>query len=299
MKRISGLNANQVAKELQGYKRYKGKTQKEIKDKLGGVNHLRDELNRLEQKYTDKKSVKSVKSKKSVKKSVKSKSNIVPLLPLDTMNDVLLHSDINTLNSYCSTNKQGNKLCHDKVFWQKKFELHNFHFPSILEDHFKTYNKLFEFIEENMKDTKIILKINNIEKNRNYNATDGTILVNIEDMEADELDYLLLQKLDRDKDGCMNYNTMIFELTDKGYLIKLQKMYDTPIDIKYINEKDTERLLSYALTSTGICSDSRYNSFLSMNEEIFDEEDIYDVVNASKIVVVSLRRGLWEGMLSK
>jgi hypothetical protein len=42
MDRISGLNANQVAKELQGYKRYKGKSQKEIKAKVGNVTFLRD-----------------------------------------------------------------------------------------------------------------------------------------------------------------------------------------------------------------------------------------------------------------
>lgn len=50
MDHISGLNANQIAKQLQGYKRYSGKTQKEIKEKVGGVTLLRDELRRLEKK---------------------------------------------------------------------------------------------------------------------------------------------------------------------------------------------------------------------------------------------------------
>jgi hypothetical protein len=48
MDRIRGLNANQIAKELQGYKRYSGETQQEIKDKVGNVSSLHDELKRLE-----------------------------------------------------------------------------------------------------------------------------------------------------------------------------------------------------------------------------------------------------------
>lgn len=34
MERISALNTNQLAKELQSYEKYQGKTQKEIKRKL-------------------------------------------------------------------------------------------------------------------------------------------------------------------------------------------------------------------------------------------------------------------------
>jgi len=51
MDSVSGLNANQIAKELQGYKRYSEKTQKEIKNKLGNVTSLRDELRRLEKEH--------------------------------------------------------------------------------------------------------------------------------------------------------------------------------------------------------------------------------------------------------
>ena len=48
MDRVSGLNANQLLRELQTYSLYKNKTQKEIKELIGNTAELRDELRRLE-----------------------------------------------------------------------------------------------------------------------------------------------------------------------------------------------------------------------------------------------------------
>lgn len=49
--RISSLNAQQILKELQNYKKYAGKSQNEIKQIVGGgVVELRKELKRLENK---------------------------------------------------------------------------------------------------------------------------------------------------------------------------------------------------------------------------------------------------------
>lgn len=74
MDRIGELNANEVAKELQGYKRYSGKTQKEIKEKVGGVSLLRDELRRLEKKNM--KTPKNIKSPKREKVENVEKENV-------------------------------------------------------------------------------------------------------------------------------------------------------------------------------------------------------------------------------
>lgn len=57
MQHINTLNANQLAKELQTYERYKGKTQKEIKEKIGNTNNLRVELERLERKQKSSKEI--------------------------------------------------------------------------------------------------------------------------------------------------------------------------------------------------------------------------------------------------
>ncbi len=50
MDRISGLNANELLRELQTFKKYKGKTQKEIRELVGGTANLREELRRLDKK---------------------------------------------------------------------------------------------------------------------------------------------------------------------------------------------------------------------------------------------------------
>lgn len=48
MERIDQLKRSEALKELQSHKKYKNKSQKEIIEKLGGVNEFRTELKRLE-----------------------------------------------------------------------------------------------------------------------------------------------------------------------------------------------------------------------------------------------------------
>ncbi len=215
-------------------------------------------------------------------------------LPNDTLREILLDSDIDTIKQYYKTHKEAKQLI-DKSFWQKKFKQHNFYFP-IRTD--MSYVDLFEFMEERMVDAKIILKINEMEKNRIYNKTDGNIIVNIEDMDANNLDNLLSSKFERDG-YYMNYNTIIFELMAKGYLVKLQKIREKPIIVGYRDIKEIEKLLAYSLTITGLCWDSKEILFLSMDDEAFEEdiEEFYRDVN--RVIIASVRRGLWEGILKK
>jgi len=154
MDRVSGLNANQIAKELQGYKRYSGKTQKEIKEKVGSVNDLRDELRRLEKKHI--KSNKEVKYKKvenakdklepvnmneskiiylegvsyteeDLIKMVKYyhdhviKPSHIPELNQDMYKEILLNATVKTIKNLCLTNKNYNQLCNTVSFWNEKF----------------------------------------------------------------------------------------------------------------------------------------------------------------------------------
>ena len=93
MDRISGLNASQVAKELQGYKRYSRKTQKEIKDKVGNVSALRDELRRLDNKKA---------------------KPITPVLKDILLPSYLAQLDYTDLRNLCRTNKEYN-ICDDDM----------------------------------------------------------------------------------------------------------------------------------------------------------------------------------------
>ena len=188
MDSISGLNASQVAKELQQYKRYQGKTQKEIKDKVGGVNDLRDELRRLEKKY---KTIKQVKTKHIDAKIfiIKNKEytedqlyemiqyyesqhkpvNTIQenMINKDTWLNVLLQSDTETLKTSCFINNDTINICNDLQFWKLKFEQDNLPFllkKDTLENYIKNYNKIKKI------KTNIIKLYDNVLLNKKYNV---------------------------------------------------------------------------------------------------------------------------------
>jgi hypothetical protein len=56
--------------------------------------------------------------------------------------------------------------------------------------------------------------------------------------------------------------------------------------------------LAYALTITGICDDSRYISFLSMDDDAFQEDIEERYRDSNSVIIAGVRRGLWEGILS-
>ncbi|HSW76871.1 MAG TPA: hypothetical protein VLG50_07485 [Candidatus Saccharimonadales bacterium] len=224
---------------------------------------------------------------------------IVSQLQDDPVREILLHADIDTIKRYCSTHKKAQLLCQDKGFWREKYRIHNFYFPVILDDE-QTYMKLFDFMSDEIKNVKIILKINDIEKNRQYNKTKGIIVVRIEDMLADNLDDLLSSHFQRDKDGDMMFNDMVFTLTDKGYHVKLTNIKNVSIDVGYKTIQDVEKLFTYAIMLTGIVDDDLNIIFNSMDDDAFDEDDIREYYRETKkIIRASLRRGLWEGILNK
>ncbi len=150
MDRISGLNANQAAKELQGYKRYKNKTQKEIKEKVGGVTSLRDELKRLEKKEKDKKEKKSPKEK------------VDPLIYI-TQIGVEYYKDLDfvDLKNLCRTSKELNNICHNNFMLKQIIDLY-VKFPKnydIAEAFNQLYTNISQLISKNYPDIpKYIIK---------------------------------------------------------------------------------------------------------------------------------------------
>lgn len=111
MDRIGGLNGNQVAKELQTYKKYHNKTQKEIKNKVGNVSALRDELRRLE----NKKSRNRVDTVKYI-----DRHEFTGVKDIDI---ILLHMLKNKeLYNICQTNKYIHDICHSDIILKKRVD---------------------------------------------------------------------------------------------------------------------------------------------------------------------------------
>ena len=163
MENIDTLNANQLAKKLQHYRRYKGKTQKEIKDKVGDVVSLRNELKRL-------------KSKKSP-------------INNDILYNLMLNADYDVLANLCLTNKMASVYCHDKHFWYDKLTIENLPMFHENKDYYKEYKKLIKF----RKDADNILTIAQIERERTdeYSLIPKDYIGNIKIDFTDVIDFKL------------------------------------------------------------------------------------------------------------
>lgn len=318
MDRISGLNSNQVAKELQGYKRYKSKTQKEIKEKVGNISALRDELRRVESKHN--KDVKSPKSKsnKPVKKSpTKTQNDLLP----ESIYEILLRADLETIQQYCMTHKTN--LCKDDNFWNNKLkgkvEIGK-NLPSIYIDEHRTVehyidnmgvdniSELWKVLYTNMNQANVTIKnillINKIEKNSNFNKSDGIIKIELyesyEDGGSDALIHILPNfniKLD-------NYTPNYIQITliDNDYKFDYTVLdLDTEEFITYskiLDEKEIINILTlflfdyHTLFVLDIIDDNN-NSFLPINDNInpnsplINRERIWDTLKY--LVMYNLR----------
>ncbi len=268
MDRISGLNASQVAKE-----------------KVGGA-----ELKRLE------------------KKSEK-------IFPSDTVYEILLHSDLKTIHQYCMTHK--NNHC-DTIFWKNKLKgkiYFNHYLPSIIIDENRTvehfmYNlelndinqlskELYIIMEKSYNKAKHILLVNKIEKNSNFNKTNGIIIIDINS----DLSYGKGTELT----NILPFNITIdyylpfsikFTLLENNYKIEYEIFdagtEDYEIYEKILNENEMINILTlflfdtYTLYSIGIVDDknksfSPINATINPTSSSFGRERIWDTLKYMNI----------------
>ncbi len=296
MDRISTLPSNKITKELQGYKRYSRKTQKEIKEKLGGVDSLRDELRRLE-------------SKKS-KNNQALKSPKVQMVD-DTLKEIMLRADVNTINNYCLTNKNAEKLCHDPYFWNEKLLLEKLPplfiqtIPDVnVENYMNMYqneNKwiiLYILMKTANQDAKKILIVNDIEVNRKYDQTTGQISTDqSDDIIIDDFYVLpakVIEKLKKLKDNHIvnieiHYNGKytLYLYTSNEYLSSQNTThykisYHETLNIltfllynKYINVNPD--LILVDSNDTGFYYDTDFRG--TTNAYIMAKQSIYETIN--------------------
>lgn len=136
-------------------------------------------------------------------------------LTYDTMREVLLRSNADTIRQYCRTSTVARLLCQDERFWREKFTKDNIYFPLVWEGD-DTYLDMYDLLSKNIGDIRIILKINKIERNRIYETTNGIMIIVVEDMNEDNLGDLLNYKIKCGQPGVINYNELQFHLTDEG-----------------------------------------------------------------------------------
>lgn len=247
MDRISTLNANQISKELQGYKRYSGKTQKEIKDKVGNVSSLRKELYKLEKKNdTIKDKVENVKSIyinnvayteeeliKMVNYYHEHVTNVskIPKINNDIMKEILLRGTSNTIKNLCLTDTTYKKICSDNAFWHDKFEHdqlpqlviikthkhkgHDLQIPRTMKYLPKTINKWMIAYDKMLKSHNIAVKlVDNILDTKEF--TEFTPVIDIH--MALWLPKAMIDYVNNDDSHEIN---LYFEITDDKFYLEL------------------------------------------------------------------------------
>lgn len=264
MERISGLTANQVAKELQGYKRYNGKTQKEIKDKLGGITNLRDELKRLEQKYDKSKTIKSksveIKSKKSVKKS-KNMNTDVEIMNDDVLYNIMLNAKYNELKNLCQLNKKSAEYCHSKQFWNDKLNKENL--PSIkIHNWSEQYKLLLDAYEE----AKLMILLNAIE----YDTYDLVQLKPEIKTEADKYNIVGEGAINIFFNESVDNYYFIYDVLPKSIIFNLMQKYNEGYE--YYNEIEPTSIQLYPFSKNGIRFTFIYEI---LKDEYYVKEKIY------------------------
>lgn len=210
----------------------------------------------------------------------------------DLLYNILLQSDVETINALCKTNTKAHQLCNDKQFWIDKFTQE--HIEALLIDFEPDDFSYLEWYHYAVKDivlAKHILKINFIEKTRHYNKTKGIFKVLVEG-DVERLQYLFPQ-LSKDIDF---YNEVIFTLLDKEYHLEITYDVVNKIDLGKLTLQQAEHLLPNLIGLTGSITDQHdfdmvYRLDDTIDSNIYNHHIDHHPVHAK---VLLIRRGMWE-----
>lgn len=133
MEPVDTLDRNTLLKRLKKHKKYSNLSQKEIGSKLGSIDNLRYELNKLDKKT-------------SIRRENKPRNKLPPNITSDNLEDVMIRSDTNTLQKLCLINKNAYALCNSEQFWLKKY--HYDGYSTFVFNHFNSQGDFEDYIYE-------------------------------------------------------------------------------------------------------------------------------------------------------
>ncbi len=206
----------------------------------------------------------------------------------DILYNILLQSDVKTINQLCKTNKKANTICNNnKQFWIDKFS-QDYLEPLLIDfepddySYLEWYNVGIQAIEN----TKNILKINYIEYNRKYNKTNGVFIVLVGSMHTKILNYWFPNLKD------LEYNELKFNLNNNNYSLTITYDMKNNIDLGKYTIHQVEKMLPSLLFITEICSDEHGFSMIYRDDKkIYNYQIDQNPIHAK---VLLIRRGMWE-----
>lgn len=205
------------------------------------------------------------------------------------MYNVLLQSDSRTIQSLCQSNKIANTICHDKHFWMDKFSQE--HLEALLLEPTTNYLNLYKEGEKSKELGKNILKINEIEKNRDYNNTLGVFKVLVED-KWEMVSYLFEDQLKHiDKENVQDIQFITFILVKNQYQVTLVYYDHIEIDLGTYSYEQVEQLLGPLLYKNNFVRDN-YNYHMIYNGEVYNNNARR--ANPNNYIILMIRRGMWE-----
>jgi hypothetical protein len=125
MDSYKSMNRNELLRNLQKHKKYHNSSQKKIGEKLGKIDNLRNELNRLDTK-TNKRLEKM--SNNTLPDTVKTVMASPSLNISDLKFLIYLNLDFDSLVHACQSDKDSQQICNNPQFWEQYFVQYGFEF---------------------------------------------------------------------------------------------------------------------------------------------------------------------------
>jgi len=112
----------------------------------------------------------------------------------DTIYNILLNTDIDSLNELCFLNKTTHQHCQNKHFWIEKFKHDQLPMMHILPKNIKEWINTYIVLKKSQDKMQLLLKVNQIESLMIHDPSPGLIIITLS-IEHKELDMILPKKL--------------------------------------------------------------------------------------------------------
>lgn len=228
----------------------------------------------------------------------------------DIIYNLMLRADYKAIKNLCEVDKTNNeicnKICKSKHFWEEKFKS-EFLDAALIDydpDVLYPYLLYYKYVSDNATISKNILRINDIEKNRKYNKTNGIfkVLIDSDELFKKVMNHIFIERasifnislekqLEIKKFNNIEY--VDFELKiNKNYYVSLINVSHEHIFVGMFTKNQVELMLPVLYNIGEICHDE-FGFHFVYNEYTMEEYN-RDICRFNNSNILPIRRGMWE-----